>query len=112
MRHLKFQKNFLFFRKLPHLALISISRTPPTAPLPNCLPPYFAEGEKFFGIFSSKRPFFFYRKKGGGLTAPPLIFSKFWSEGGGAVDWNYAGRDLQPKALQKYLKTLSHKWEQ
>jgi hypothetical protein len=26
--------------------------------LPNCLP-HFAEGEKHFGVFSSKRPFFF-----------------------------------------------------
>jgi len=52
---------------------------------PLTAPPYFAEGKKIFGIFSSKRPFFFYRKKEGGLTAPsPLIFSKFWSEVGGS----------------------------
>ena len=29
-----------------------------TAPLPNC-PPYFAKGEKNFGVFSSKKTFFF-----------------------------------------------------
>jgi hypothetical protein len=39
------------------------------SPLPNCFLPYFAEGDKNFGIFSSKRTFFFFRKKEGGLTA-------------------------------------------
>jgi hypothetical protein len=39
------------------------------SPQPNCLLPYFAEGEKNFGVFSSKRPFFSIGKKEGGLTA-------------------------------------------
>ena len=53
--------------------------------------PYFAEGEKHFGVFSSKKLFFSIGKKEGGLTVllpPPLFLQNFGRKGGGAVDWN------------------------
>ena len=46
---------------------------------------YFAEGEKHFGFFSCKRPFFFYRKKGKGANCHPLIFAKNARKGGGQL---------------------------
>ena len=51
--------------------------------------PYFAEGEKNFGFFLYKRPFFFYREKGKWVNiAPPLFFRKIAERGGGAVNSN------------------------
>ena len=77
----------LFARKLGgggvRFFKISINRV-------NCPPPYFAKGEKNFGVFSSKRPFFFYRKKGRRLNCPPPYFFKILvGRGGGAVDSIY-----------------------
>ena len=48
-------------------------------------PPYFAEGEKYFGFFSCKRHFFPIEKKGKGLTTAPPYFREKCSEGGGQL---------------------------
>jgi len=54
------------------------------ANLPNCLPPYFAEGEKNF-VFFLWKTFFFIGKRGRGLTAP--LFSRKILGRRGAVRW-------------------------
>ena len=79
-------KNIFFFtnsKYMPGLPKkVHIRANPPTC---NC-PPYFAEGDKNFGFFPCKKPFFFYRKKGKRANCPPYLRKKC-SEGGGAVRW-------------------------
>ena len=48
-------------------------------------PPYFAEGEKNFGVFSSKRPLFSIGKKEAGLLPPPLFFKILVGRGRGQL---------------------------
>ena len=46
------------------------------------LPPYFAEGDKIFGVFLYKRPYFSIGKKANGVIAPPPYFFEKWPKGG------------------------------
>ena len=81
----------------------NFSETAITVPFPYLTtPPYFVEGEKNFGFFSCKRPFFFIGKKGRGLTvtAPPHFREKC-SEGE-AVGWVCSDIYIKISALRSF----------